>query len=270
MEEIRLESLEGVFCKQGSFVDNLAVCTIDDTGDLYLVNDDTLIAKRLPDEYQNTPIILYHSCGGYRDGLIMVSLMGEVRLQYHHTFYDCAGMWGWIDTEFNTVIEPQYVFAENFFCGLANVCKGKWSIDGNKRYWPEPEMWGVIDRAGKEVVPCRYDELFSIEYSTQYFLVHKSGWENGCYCIYDAATAGEILTLDFHFDCGYMFNQIAVTEDGLLIIIDSLSDKDDDLLYVYNLTTKECLCRGREYSLRLVNGEMKTVVQKDGKDIIVY
>ena len=31
-----------------------------------------------------------------------------------------------IDKDFNIVIEPQYIFAENFYEGKANVSKGKW------------------------------------------------------------------------------------------------------------------------------------------------
>lgn len=270
METIKLKSMEGVFCKQGGFSDNLAVCTIDDTGSLYLVNNETLAAKRLPEQYQKTPIILYHSCGGYRDGLIMVSLMGEMRLQYHHTFYDCAGIWGWIDAEFNTVIEPQYIFAENFFEGRANVCKGSWEIDGNKQYWAEPEMWGVIDHTGKEVVPCRYDALFSIDYTTELFLVHKGGWENGCFCVYDTAASEEILDLDFYIDCGYMFNQVGLSEDDRLIFIDSLSDENDSLLYVYDLKTREYLCHGRDYYEKVVDGETRMITRKDGNEIILY
>lgn len=270
MESVQLASMDGVFCKQDGFFDHLAVCRIDASEDLYLVNDETLTARRLPDAYQKTPIVLYRHCGGYRHGLIMVSRMGGVELRYQHNFYDCAGMWGWIDTEFVTVIEPQYVYAENFFHGRANVCKGEWTVDEGNRYWCERERWGVIDLSGAEIVPCRYDELRSVDNTDRLFLVHKGGWKDGCYCVYDAEAEEEILDLDFDFDCGYMFNSCFMMGDDLLVFTDHIPGGGKDLIYVYDLSAGAYLCHARAYTERTLNGQRKVVVHRGGRDIIVF
>lgn len=55
------------------------------------------------------------------------------------------GLWGYIDTEGNWVLEPQYRAAKSFSNGLAGVC-----ID---------DMWGFIDRSGKIVITCEYEDV---------------------------------------------------------------------------------------------------------------
>lgn len=88
--------------------------------------------------------------------IIMVSLYDEMNLCYHHNRSGCAGMWGWVDRDFNVVIKPQYIFAEQFQGGYANVSRGKWMPQENGMYDWEGEAWGVIDTTGKEVIPCKY------------------------------------------------------------------------------------------------------------------
>ena len=70
-----------------------------------------------------------------------------------------AGKWGFIDTEGNVVIEPQYVYAigpygseseEEYFV----VAK---MIDGKPR-------WGVLDHTGTETIPCRYSVIAFTDY----------------------------------------------------------------------------------------------------------
>ena len=70
-----------------------------------------------------------------------------------------AGKWGFIDTEGNVVIEPQYVYAigpygseseEEYFV----VAK---MIDGKPR-------WGVLNHTGTETIPCQYSVIAFTDY----------------------------------------------------------------------------------------------------------
>ena len=237
---------------------------------LCLFNKKTMTGKRLPTEYQQTELILYPFCGGYSEGRIMVSSIGEVELQYHHNRYPCAGMWGWLDTDFNVVIPPQYIYAMNFVDGQAIVCKGNWNIDAQQRYWCDHEAWGVIDKDGKEIVPCTFDELYEIAGANWLFFVHEGGWEQGHYAIYDANQKKNILELNFDFDCGYMFNEILVTNHGVLVMIDHQPGEGFDYIYAYDLTCEKWIVQKEKYTERKINGQNKMIVNKDGKDIIVF
>lgn len=267
--EFKIRDMADVFCRQYDFVDGYCVGTIKGYDGLYFICQGTQTAKRLPEKYQGTPIYLSPDCGGYKDGLVMVSLMDKMNLAYHHNKSGCAGIWGWIDPDFKTVIEPQYIFAENFYMGKANVAKGKWIKLDNGRFDWEGEAWGIINMQGEEIVPCMYDELYEVDNSDHLYLAHKGGWENGNYCIVDSNTKEEILQMDFEFDAGYMFNEMFVEGDNL-IFVDHLPGKGTDLIYMYNLTAKAFTIHGESYTERTLNGESKVIVNKDGQDIIVF
>lgn len=246
---------------------------MDPANPLYLFDKKKKIAKTLPAQYQQTPIICYPFCGGYSEGLLMVSTMGDLSLQYHHNRYPCAGMWGWLDTDLQTVIEPKYVYAMNFWNGRAVVCKGEWSAvekDGKQRYWCENEAWGVIDQQERELVPCRFDELYEIDGTDRLYFVHEGGWENGHYAIYDVQEQKVILELDFDFDMGYMFNDCFVTDSDILVFTNHLPGKGEDLIYAYDLRNKKYVVYAESYAGHTLNGKSKVVVNKDGKDIIVF
>lgn len=118
-----------------------------------------------------------------------------------------------MDKNLNVKIAPQYIFAKNFECGHAIVCKGEWSTDEDGRYWCENEHWGVIDHDGNEIVPCQFDELYEIDGTDRLYFVHEGGWDDGHYAIFDCKEHKIILTLDFDFDMGYMFNECFVTDN---------------------------------------------------------
>lgn len=236
---------------------------------MHLINQQSQIAKRLPDNYQGTPIYISPNCGGFSEGLIMVSLMDEIELAYFHHKSGCAGLWGWIDIDFNVVIEPKYIFAENFINGKASVAKGKWVLLDNGCYDWENEAWGIIDLQGNEIIPCLYDEIYPIDNTDILYLAHKGGWKNGNYCIINTEIKEEILQLDFEFDAGYMFNELFV-ENNYLIFINHISGKETDLIYVYNLLSQTFIIYGEEYNERTLNGQRKIVVNKDGKEVIVF
>ena len=140
MEKIILTENDKVFIFDGGN-GGIGCGSINDNSELYFIDTNNGEAFRLPEKYRDTPIILYHPCGGFQEGMIMVSLLGEIHLQYHHTFGDTAGIWGWINLDGNEVIPPQYVYAMSFFDGRAIVCKGDWEVDERERYWCNNEQW---------------------------------------------------------------------------------------------------------------------------------
>lgn len=81
-----------------------------------------------------------------------------------------AGTWGFIDTEGNVVIEPQYVYVIGP-CG--HYCKEDYyvvakMIDGKAR-------WGVLDHTGTEVIPCQYTAIQDTEYDVVIFQEEEQG-----------------------------------------------------------------------------------------------
>lgn len=250
------------------------ISNLDPKNPDYLLDKNTMTATVIPEKYQQTPVGIYPFYGGCSEGLVMVSEMGEVDLQYHHNRGPCAGLWGWLDTNLNVVIEPKYVYAMNFWNGRAMVCKGEWSTktteDGKEQYWCENEQWGVIDRNENEIVPCRFDEIYEIDDTDRLYFVHEGGWENGHYAIYDIKENAIILVLDFDFDMGYMFNECTVTDDNILVFDEHVPGEEKDLIYAYDLVGKAWIAHGDELTGRTLNGETRSVVHKDGKDIIIF
>lgn len=240
----------------------------------YLLDKNTMMAMVIPEKYQQTPVGIYPVYGGCSEGLVMVSEMGEVDLQYYHNRGPCAGLWGWLDTSLNVVIAPKYVYAMNFWNGRAIVCRGEWNTktteNGRKQYWCENEQWGVIDRHENQIVPCRFDEIFEIDGTDRLYFVHEGGWENGHYAAYDIKENAIILVLDFDFDMGYMFNECAVTDDHILVFDEHIPGEEKDLIYAYDLVGKTWIAHGDELIGRTLNGETRSVIEKDGKDIIVF
>ena len=276
IEEFSYAGMDGVFVEQYDYdEDGFAIGRInglDPENPLYLLNRNTMIAKVLPKKYQNTETMIYPFCGGCSEGLVMVSTLGEIDLQFHHNRMSCAGMWGWLNNDLEEVIKPQYVYAMNFYNGRAIVCKGKWSIDENDRYWCEHEQWGVIDKTGKEVVPCQFDELYEIENTDRLFFVLTGGWEDGHCAVFDVEEQRIILDLDFDYDPGYMFNECFLADNDVLVFDEHLPGQGKDLISAYDLHGQKYLLHQEENTERTYNGEKTMTVKNEetGQDIIVF
>jgi hypothetical protein len=100
------------------------------------------------------------------EGMFKVSDHEEIQLAFHSDYEEDAGVWGYADSTGKEIVKPQYIYAFDFEENVALVCKGEWTIDkkwDNKyntgRYWTETELWGMIDKTGKEVVPFIFDEI---------------------------------------------------------------------------------------------------------------
>ena len=67
--------------------------------------------------------------------------------------------------------------------------KSKWK----NRYWTETELWGMIDKEGNEVIPCKFDEINFFmhcgkgkdEDDSSYLMAHYGGWKTGKWGIID-------------------------------------------------------------------------------------
>ena len=266
---IDLTGDDRIFIRDGN--DDCCGCgNVNNDGHLYYINQLQNKAYQLPDKYKDTPIILYHPCGGLSDGMIMVSLLGEIDLQYHHTFFDVAGLWGWLDLNGNEIIAPQYVYAMSFYEGRAIVCKGEWSINDQGQYWCENEGWGMIDRSGNEIVPCIYDEIFNIENTDRYLLCHKGGWKNGCYCINDIEEKAELVELNFYFDNGYMFNTCFYS-NGYIVFDEHIAGEEQNIVNIFDVKTSTWSTENQIRPSETLNGQTKiTVKASDDEEIIVY
>jgi hypothetical protein len=132
------------------------------------------------------------------DGIFRVSdldmggFWGFFSLAFHSDYHSNAGLWGYVDSAGKEIIKPQYIYAFDFENGYARVCKGEWTKDkkwdneyNTGRYWTETELWGFIDKTGKEVIPCRYDEIKYFYENSKYLQAHIGGWENGKWGIID-------------------------------------------------------------------------------------
>ena len=81
-----------------------------------------------------------------------------------------AGTWGFIDTEGNVVIEPQYVYALGpfgYYCKEEYFVVAK-MVDGKAR-------WGVLDHTGTEAIPCQYTAIHDTEYDVVIFQEEEKG-----------------------------------------------------------------------------------------------
>lgn len=111
-------------------------------------------------------------------------------LAYHSDHYDKAGIWGYINKYAEEVIKPQYIYAFDFYKGIAIVAKGRWVKEcedegGRPRYWSEDERWGGIDYTGNEVIPFIFDEIRYFSDTTDYYIAHSGGWPAGKWGVID-------------------------------------------------------------------------------------
>lgn len=255
MKKINNINIDEVFIKQHDYINDKAVGNIyHNSEELYLIDRKEKVAYLLPEKYQKTPIIIWHTCGGYDDsGMIMVSLLGEIELSYFHDYSDVAGIWGWIDLNGNEVITPKYVYAMSFFGEYAIVCKGDWSIDGKGEYWCHNEQWGVIDKNENEIVPLEYDD--EIHFVSEDKVAVKNGheendkWIDGKWKIFDINLGKEI----FETDDSLRYSEY---KDGYLTIL------GDNETYLYDFIEDKYLFKGEGYEDISIQGRNKFDLEK--------
>ena len=112
--------------------------------------------------------------------------------------------------------------------------------------------------------------MYEIENTDRLYFVHEGGWENGHYAVYDIDDNEIILVLDFDFDMGYMFNECFVNDNDVLVFDQHLPGEEKDLIYAYDLINKRYIAYEQPVEGRTFNGETKSVVNRDGEEIIVF
>ncbi len=185
----------------------------------------------------------YEEVGDYHEGLCRVSTLKlrQFDLSYHSDYGDIAGIWGFVNEEGKVVIEPQYIYANDFEDGLAIVCKGKWTIDkkwdneyNTGRYWTEVEKWGAIDLTGKEVIPFVFDEIKNFNDTREAFIVHYGGWKEGHWGVID--NRGNWLAEPVFEDIDYEY------QDGLFAFYQEDKWSDDNVpLGIYDVKQKKVI-----------------------------
>lgn len=104
MKKIKLTDKDNILILDGGEVKGCG--SVNQDGFLYFIDMEEMTAIRLPEKYKDTPIYLYYPCGGYNEGLIMVSLLGDIDLKYYPQYYGTQGIWGWINIDGDEVIPP--------------------------------------------------------------------------------------------------------------------------------------------------------------------
>ena len=223
---------------------------IDKTG------KETKIASDLNHKYQEV--------GELCEGMCKVSTLklDLMDLAYHSDYSEIAGTWGYIDENGNEIVSPQYIYANDFEDGIAIVCKGKWTIDkkwdneyNTGRYWTEEELWGAIDKTGKEVIPCMFDEIKNFWDTTEVFMAHYGGWKIGKWGV--ISRTGEWLVEPIFEDLGYEY------KDGLFAFYqeDKWSDPDNVLVGVYDLKQHKVILKPQFFDVDFIeDGYLKVEV----------
>lgn len=183
-----------------------------------------------------SPCVEYQDIGKFNEGMCRVSILklGFMDLAYHSDYSEIAGTWGFINEAGEEIIAPQYIYAEDFYSGIAVVCKGKWTIDkkwdnqyNTGRYWTEEELWGAIDKEGNEVIPFIFDEIKHFLDIDDVLMVHYGGWDNGHWGVMDHH--GNWLADPIFEDIDYEYH------DGLFAFYKEDKWNDDVPLGIYDI-----------------------------------
>lgn len=257
----------------------------------------TLFIDKTGKEFIFERIDNYNSISDYSDGMFKVSDLKScgiyerwVSLAYFSDYGNDAGFWGYTDNTGKEVIKPQYIYAFDFENGLALVCKGKWTKDkkwdNNCKtggYWTEEELWGMIDKTGKEVVPCKFDEIkyfhtVNEEKDNRYLQAHYGGWKEGKWGIIDYSGEWiiEPIFTDLYYD---------ITKDGYFEFSnkDKWSAPDNVPIGIYSINEKCVLFepeftnidfmpdgtfKVERYDLKL-NRKIEQIIDKSGRVIFI-
>ncbi len=207
----------------------------------------------------------YEEVGKFHEGLCKVSTL-KLRfmdLAYHSDYEGIAGTWGYVDENGTEIVSPQYIYANDFNGGIAFVCKGKWTRDekwNNKynsgRYWTDEELWGAIDKTGKEVIPCIFDEIKAFWDVTEVYMAHFGGWDNGKWGVIDKN--GNWVVDPIFEDIGYEYT------DGLFAFYAEDKWGDDVPMGIYDIRQKKVLFEPQFLDVSFMeDGNIKVEVHDD-------
>ena len=203
------------------------------------------------------------------EGMFMVSDREEIELAFYSDYEEDAGVWGYADSTGKEIVKPQYIYAFDFENGVALVCKGEWTIDkkwdneyNTGRYWTETEIWGMIDKTGKEVVPFIFDEIKYYRWeSYEYLQAHYGGWGEGKWGIINFS--GEWVVEPIFEDLGYeIYNDDYIT----FYNEDKWNSPDDDILMgIYSIKEQRVLFEPQFLDVCFIDDETIIVEKYDDK-----
>jgi hypothetical protein len=199
------------------------------------------------------------------EGMFMVSDREEISLAFFSDYEDNAGVWGYADSTGKEIIKPQYIYAFDFENGLALVCKGEWTKDekwdnecNTGRYWTETELWGMIDKTGKEVVPFIFDEI-------KYYRWYESS--NYLQAYYEGKWgiinfSGEWVVEPIFEDLGYeIFNDNYIT----FYNEDKWGTPDEIPMGIYSIKEHRILFEPQFFDVNFIDDETIIVEKNDDK-----
>lgn len=191
----------------------------------------------------------YQEVGKLCEGMRRVSILKlrQKDLAYYSDASEMAGVWGFLNQDRKEIVAPKYIYAYDFSGGIAIVARGKWTIDpkwdnayAKGKYWRESERWGGIDRKGREVIPCVFDEIRFV-FAEGVYAAHYGGWATGRWGIIDQR--GEWLAAPMFEDIGVDYH------DGLFTFFtqDQCSAPEDLPMGIYDIKTQRVLFEPQFY-----------------------
>jgi len=243
-EEPQVKEWRKNYKRVGRFSEGYALANKEEEGELILyIVDENGRGIRFPSPDGES----YDEINRCADGMFRVSTK-RIVVCGHDDHEQYAGICGYVDTSGNLAIPPQYIYAYEFDNGRALVCKGEWVFlekEGNEYrvgdYYSKDAKWGMIDRTGKEVIPCIFDELECINaeygsYSEGFYKAHYGGWEKGKWGIVNAC--GEWVAEPIFEDIGD-----EISYDGLFgyYTADYWSDPDNIPMGIFSIPEKRVI-----------------------------
>ncbi len=139
-----------------------------------------------------------------------------------------AGNWGFIDTEGKIAVKPQYVYVTGFRESRGMYCIVA-KMDANRL------LWGVIDRDGTEVVPCKYPSF-------------DSPWDEAV--IYQEEEGGLYGVMDFDgtIITEPKFGYINQYDTGRRLVV---AGEDDGAMGVYSVDLQKYIVPAKHYYIYL-------------------
>ena len=138
------------------FNDNLAVFGNYDMGYGYMDTNENIIID-----------VQFDDARSFHNGLAAVKVNAKEFYEYepeidNYFTFKWGGQWGFINTNGDFVIQPQYDILTPFKNGIAAYCKGavlKEFMNRNNDcyYIPDGGKWGIITEKGVEIIPPTYD-----------------------------------------------------------------------------------------------------------------
>ena len=212
--------------------------------------------------------ILYEHNGDFcNEGMFMVSDHEDIELAFYSDYENNAGVWGYADSNGKEIVKPQYIFAFDFEKGLALVCKGEWrkkweDSRNTGQYWREKELWGMIDKTGREVVPFIFDEIKYYHHgSDKYLQAHYGGWHEGKWGIINFS--GEWVVEPVFEDLGYeIYNDDYIT----FYNEDKWNSPDDDIpMGIYSIKEQRALFEPQFLDVKFIDNGTFIVEKYDDK-----